>query len=145
MAAQDPETQAFMTSFKGFMDQAVAQAPVKEAVFVTNLRTHFATDPKQLPIVTEQFDKSEHPNIHIAITEMLAHEDCTFSLCGVASVNDHMGVKFSHLLGGQHGWNITEGPVEYVNIKLNDERVLACVQSGLYLIRQSREGQPDQL
>jgi hypothetical protein len=31
MAAQEPvDTKQFLTSFKGFMDQAVAQAPVKE-------------------------------------------------------------------------------------------------------------------
>lgn len=145
MAEQEPETKAFMTSFKGFMDQVVAQAPVKEPVFVTHLRTHFATDPKHLPIVAEQFEKSDHPNIHIAITEMLARVGRSFTLLGVATVNDHMGVKISHLLGEQRGVNVTEGPVEYVNITLNEGRVLACVQSGLYLIRESQEGQADRL
>jgi hypothetical protein len=145
MAEQEAETRAFMTSFKGFMDQVVAQAPEKEPVFVTHLRTHFAMDPKQLPIVTEQFEQAEHPNIHVAITEMLARAGRSFTLLGVVTVNDYMGVKISHLLGAQRGMNVTEGPVEYVNIKLNDGRVLACVQSGLYLIRESHEGQTGQL
>ena len=34
----------------------------------------------------------------------------------------------------------TEGPVEYTNITLEDDRVVACVQSGLFLVH--RAGEP---
>jgi hypothetical protein len=37
------------------------------------------------------------------------------------------------------GEELTEGPVEYVNIALDDDRVLACVQSGLFLVRRGDE------
>src|SRR5207302_7097489 len=49
---------------------------------------------------------------------------------------EFMGVKISLLLGGHRGMQVTEGPVEYVNIPLHDDQVLACVQSGLYLVRE---------
>jgi ATP-dependent 26S proteasome regulatory subunit len=45
-----------------------------------------------------------------------------------------MGVKFSNLLNTQHEWVVKEGPVEYINITLHDDRVVACVQAGLYYI-----------
>jgi AAA+ superfamily predicted ATPase len=48
-----------------------------------------------------------------------------------------MGVKFSNLLNTQHGWEAKEGPVEYINITLHDDRVVACVQAGLYFIHHS--------
>jgi hypothetical protein len=41
------------------------------------------------------------------------------------------------LMGGE---GPTEGPVEYVNITLDEDRVLPCVQSGLFLVK--RGGEP---
>ncbi|MFL5626039.1 MAG: hypothetical protein ACJ788_10655 [Ktedonobacteraceae bacterium] len=127
-------TQEFLTSFKGFMDQAVMQAPTQEPAFARYLRTHFKAEPKDLPIVAEQFEKSEHPNLHVAITTLLAREGWSSELLGVVAVHEYMGVKIATLLSKQHGAEATPGPVEYINITLNDDRVLACVQSGIYLI-----------
>ncbi len=119
MSTQEPiDTKKFLMSFKGFMDQAIAQAPVEESVFAKHLRTHFATDPANLPIVAEQFEKSEHPNLHLAVTRLLERDGWSSTLLGVVTVNDYMGVKMAHLLSSQHGMQATEGPVEYVNIAL---------------------------
>src|SRR5579859_1155142 len=135
MATQEPtNTQDFITSFKGFMDKAVAQAPKEEPVFQRLLHDHFGTDPKDLPTVIEEFAKSDHPNLHLALTTLLAREGWRSTLRGFIAANDHIGVKFSNLLNAQHGWEAKEGPVEYVNIELHDDRVLACVQAGLYFI-----------
>ena len=42
MSAQEPvESKEFISSFKGFMDKVVSQAPGKEPVFVRHLRAHF--------------------------------------------------------------------------------------------------------
>jgi len=136
MSAQEPaEAKEFISSFKGFMDKVVSQTPGQDPVFVRHLRTHFATDPVNLPIISEHFEKSEHPNLHIALTELLEHANRSFTLLGVVAQNEFLGVKISLLLGGQHGMQVTEGPVEYVNIPLQDDQVLACVHSGLYLVR----------
>jgi hypothetical protein len=135
MATQEPtNTQDFITSFKGFMDKAVAQAPTDEPVFLRSLRDHFGTDPKDLPTVKEEFAKADHPNLHLALTSLLGRDDWRFNLRGFVATNDHMGVKFSNLLNAQYGWVAKEGPVEYINITLHDDRVLACVQAGLYFI-----------
>ena len=138
-ANSNQDTQEFISSFKGFMDKAVAQAPVKEPPFLQTMREHFGADPAQLPTVKEEFEKAEHPNLHLAVTSLLARDGCTSQLVGFAAPNDHMGVKISHLLGSHYGSQVREGPVEYINIELEDERVLACVQSGLYLIQQNGE------
>ena len=55
MATQEPiNTHDFMVSFKGFMDKAVAQVPDEEPVFLRSLRTHFGTEPKDLPTVKSE-------------------------------------------------------------------------------------------
>src|SRR2546426_9013523 len=125
----------FLTSFKGFMDKAVAQAPVEEPAFLHILRTHFDTAPTHLPTVKETFEKADHPNLYLAITSLLERNGWSSTLTGFVVPNDYMGVKFSNLLQSHHDWKVKEGPVEYVNIPLNDDRVLTCVQAGLYLIR----------
>jgi ATPase family associated with various cellular activities (AAA) len=135
MATQEPiNTQDFITSFKGFMDTAVAQTPGEEPVFLRSLRNHFGAEPKDLPTVKEEFGKADHPNLHLALTSLLARDGWRSDLRGFVATNDHMGVKFSNLLNTQHGWVVKEGPVEYLNITLYDDRVVACVQSGLYFI-----------
>jgi hypothetical protein len=127
----------FLASFKRFMDHVVAQAePPTDPIFVARLHEHFAADPAQLPIVSEQFAKSEHPNVHLALTEYLSAADRTAELLGLTSPNEHMGIKLAQLTQpDSNDWTRPKmGPVEYVNIVLNDDRMLACVQSGLYLI-----------
>jgi hypothetical protein len=141
MPSQEPvDTKQFLSSFKGFMDQAVAQAPKQEPTFVLLLRTHFGVDPTNLPIVAEQLEKSEHPNLHLAVTRVLEQDGWSSTLTGVVTQNDYMGIKLAHLLSNQRGsGQVSEGPVEYLNIALHDNRVLACVQSGLYLIRHNEQ------
>lgn len=53
----------------------------------------------------------------------------------------YMGFKLTDLLaparpGLAGGSPPLEGPVEYVNVRLQDEHVLLCVKSGLYLVRE---------
>jgi AAA+ superfamily predicted ATPase len=136
---ESTNAQDFISSFKGFMDKAVAQAPKEEPVFLRSLRDHFGTDPKNLPTVIEEFAKSDHPNLHLALTALLGREGWRSDLRGFIAANDHIGVKFSNLLNAQHGWEAKEGPVEYINIALHDDRVLACVQAGLYFIHHDDE------
>jgi hypothetical protein len=129
---------AFITSFKAFMDQAVRQAPPEEEpIFRQRLRDHFGQEPTQLPVLSEQFKRADHPNLHLVLTDYLASEDRTFILYGVSMANDHAGVHLAQL--AQHEtnhWAIPkDAPVEYVNTALHDDQMLACVQRGVYLVR----------
>jgi hypothetical protein len=129
----------FVTSFKGALEQVAAQAPAQEPVFLARLRAHFGTDPARLPIVGESFARHDHPNLHLAIDAYLAEPGRAAELIGIATPHQHMEVKLPQLVaparGGLfNGPELGEGPVEYVNIPLADDQVLACVQSGLYLV-----------
>jgi hypothetical protein len=140
MTAQEPTNmQDFITSFKGFMDKAVAQVPDEEPIFLRSLRAHFGAEPKDLPTVKEEFEKADHPNIHLALVSLLSRDSWQSELRGLVVPNDPTGVKFSNLLNAQQGWVVKEGPVEYINISLHDDQVVACVQSGLYLVQHGSE------
>jgi hypothetical protein len=131
----------FGASFKGFMDQMAAQAPAEEPAFLQLIRGHFGADPAAFPVITEQFEASDHPNVQTALDTYLAENHCQAELVGVSSDQPYMAgmISLPQLImparaGLWGGSGLTRGPVQYVNITLGEERVLACVQCGLYLV-----------
>jgi hypothetical protein len=129
----------FGASFKKFLEQVTTSAPTEEPFFKSQLRTHFAADPQTLPIISQQFEKSDHPNLQLAIDDYLAQAGCTVQLLGVTTAYEQMGVSLSQLVidtkGGFMGSvQLAPGPVQYVNLPLDNDQHLACVQSGIYLI-----------
>ena len=106
MTAQEPfDLGQFLASFKNFMDKAVEQARVEEpeTLFLSKLRTHFGTDPIHLPTVRETFEKADHPNLHLAVTNLLAGKGWSSQLTGFIVPYANEGVKFSHLLSPHYG------------------------------------------
>jgi hypothetical protein len=132
--------QDFGSSFKTFLDQMAAQGPTEEPVFVRYLRKHFDQDPAALPIITETFEKHEHPNVHLALEDYLSRDGRSAELLGVIGSQSFTGVSMSDLVtpsakGLLGGASLNEGPVQYVNIPLEGDQVLTCVQRGLHLIQ----------
>lgn len=138
---QSKSLESFGASFKGFMDQMAAQAPAEDPVFLRLLREHFSAEPAAFPVVAEKFDASEHPNLQRAIESYLAAPGRSSRLVGVTGDQAfaYGMVGLSQLImpaksGLWGGMNVTEGPVQYVNIAVADDKVAACVQCGLYLV-----------
>src|SRR5262249_26844521 len=135
----------FGASFKGFLDQMASQAPAEEPIFLRQLRMHFGSDPATLPIVSEQFEKYDQPNVHTAIETYVSGEGRSSQIMGILaghaafrgiSLSDLVAPQGFGLMGGQAP---REGPVQYINVRLEGDRVLSCVQSGLYLVRDGQE------
>ncbi len=141
MSTEPSLPDGFLASFKAFMDEAVRQAPPEveeEPIFRQRLRDHFAADPTRLPVLSEHFKTSDQPNLHLALSDYVSAEGRTFELYGVTTANDHMGVHLSQLAQyDTNDWSKPkEAPVQYANITLHDDQVLAAIQRGLYLIRE---------
>jgi len=142
MSTQEPiDLTGFLTSFKHFMDTAAAQVHAEESkgVFLSKLRNHFGTDPIHLPTVRETFEKADHPNLHLAVSGLLSGDDWVSQLLGCIVPYAQEGLKFSHLLTPHYDTEAKEGPVEYLNILLHDDRMQACVNTGLYLAHDGNE------
>jgi hypothetical protein len=75
----------FGAAFKGFLERTVAAAPVAESVVASRLRAHLGTDPAALPIVAEQFEPSEHPNLQAALDAWFQPSERSFAAIGVTS------------------------------------------------------------
>jgi ATPase family associated with various cellular activities (AAA) len=133
----------FGAAFKGFLERTVAAAPEDEPVFAARLREHFGTDPAVLPIVAEHFEPSEHPNLQAALDAWLQQPARSSEAIGVTS--EYKYKRFNGLglgdvlasgrtgLVGRSGPAV--GPVECINVPLDGDRVMTCVQFGLLLVR----------
>ena len=121
-----------------------ATAPAEEPLFRKRLREHFGQDPEKLPTLAEKFAPYDHANLHIALESVLSDADCSVATYGMIAPHEYMGVTLSMLVApAQSGlWGsgtLNEGPVEYINVTLDNDRVLACVQSGLFLVNRKAE------
>jgi hypothetical protein len=111
------------------------------------IREHLGTDPTGLPVISESFDPSEHPNVQLAFEAYLEQEGHSAELLGVFSEQKrYMGLTFSDLVAQRPaGMGMMgppppmPGPVEYSNVTLADGSILPCLQSGLFLIKDHSE------
>ena len=127
----------FAAAFKTFMDAMLAQSAAGLAsALLDRIRAHVGTEPTLLPVIAEELDPFEQPNVQVALDDYLARDGRQADLVGVAAENKRfMALSLSDLLSRRSG--LAEGPVDYVNFHLADDQVLSCVQYGLYLIRDS--------
>jgi hypothetical protein len=132
----------FGSSFKGFLDEMNSQRRPKEPpFFARKLREHFGSEPTTLPIVSETFPSQDQPNIHVAMDEFLRREDVWSQMLGVSGSRGIMGKTMSDLLAPEAGFGgeAKEGPVRFSNVQLSVDRVLACIERAMFLIR--KDGQ----
>jgi hypothetical protein len=123
-------------SFKAFMDAMTARARAEappQNVFLAPVKGHIGDNAQELPIIGEEFDTYEHPNMQVAMEAYLSSLGCKAKLVGIVTPN--RGFNQLSLLDSLTPSNwLNEGPVEYVNFHLAAGRILPCVQLGLYFI-----------
>lgn len=103
---------------------------------------HMGKDPSTLQIVTEQFEKYHQPNLQLAIDELTTTNGRTTTVLGIQGgfMNNLTGTSLADLVAPQSVASFVglggakEGSVQYLNMKLDDGKKLACVQGGLFLI-----------
>ncbi len=135
----------FGVAFKGFLEQAVTNAPPPEPFFRATLTGHFGATPTELPIVAEQFPTHDHPNLQLALDGYVGDAGRTFELLGVSSEMKRMvGVGLGDLAtparaGLMAAGGPVQGPVDYLNRPSGLDEKIACVQFGLYLVDEAGE------
>ena len=137
MTESDSVTPAeFGAAFKRFIDAMNAEAAKETNPLIDRLRAHLGGEPGRIPIVTEDFDNYEHPNVQVALDKVLSSGGRSADLVGFSAQNKRwQQFTFSDLLATTNPYGrISEGPVDYVNFHLEDDKTIACVQYGLYFV-----------
>lgn len=126
----------FGAAYQAFMEAVYASAGARESPLLERLKQHLGTDVATLPVIAEEYDPFDHPNVQLAIDDYLSQPGLTSELIGVAGENkQHMDLRLSSFVTPTHRMAaLEEGPVDYVNFHLAGDRVLACVDFGLFLI-----------
>jgi hypothetical protein len=107
-------------------------------LLLRRLRSHFGADPGEVPVFEQQFEMHERPNLHLAMEEMLSTGGRNGELLGILSHHEHQGPSLARLSRPATAKHFDPGPVEYFDVPLPGGRHLACVKTGLYLIREKK-------
>jgi cell division protease FtsH len=105
-------------------------------LLLRRLRKHFDAEPADLPVVQQTFAMHERPNLHLAIEEMLSSPTRKSELVGVLAHDEYRSPSLGRLSREASAKYFEQGPVEYVDVALPAANHLACVKSGLYLIKE---------
>lgn len=130
----------FASSFKDFMDTMNSQQVSEDPPFFKRIKMHFGQNPTELPIVSDEFPRYEHPNVHLALESYrIAPGRDSVILGFLDQFGEFKPPNLSSLVspskkGLMGQMETTEGPVQYKNIHLDQNKALACIQLGLYLI-----------
>lgn len=129
----------FGASFQAFMDAVRAVAAAPESPLLERIKAFIDEDIARLPVITEAYEVFDRPNLQVALDDYLAAPDVSYSLIGIAGEVRHFGNAGLSMFLTVSRQPLQEGPVDYVNVHLAGDRVLPCVNFGLYFIE--RKGQ----
>src|SRR5216110_1043689 len=131
--------QEFGLLFKRFLDDIVNRAEVPEGPLLKRLRDHLGAEPMRMPVISEEFERFQQPNLQVAMEAYLEMPRHTAELIGLAAENKRQwGLGLSDFVNrgtSPYSLRLAEGPVDWVNFHLDGELVLPVVQFGLYLVK----------
>src|SRR5438093_12988588 len=131
--------QEFGLLFKRFLDDIVNRAEVPEGPLLKRLREHLGGEPMRMPVISEEFERFQQPNLQVAMDAYLERPGNSAELIGLAAENKrNWGSGLSDLVHrgtSPYSLRLAEGPVDWVNFHLDGDRVLPVVQFGLYLVK----------
>lgn len=100
------------------------------------LEKHFRCDSAKLPVVSHSVRLHDRPKLHLAIEELLQQPGRKAELIGIQTADEHRSPSLGRLASPESARRFQPGSVEYVDVSLWEGRHLACVKSGLYLMRE---------
>lgn len=131
--------QDFGLLFKRFLDDIVNRAEVPEGPLLKRLRDHLGGEPMRMPVISEEFERFQQPNLQVAMDAYLERPGHSAELIGLAAENKRQwGLGLSDFVNrgtSPYSLRLAEGPVDWVNFHLDGDRVLPVVQFGLYLVK----------
>lgn len=125
---------AFARTFERFLHRFNELIPAGRSGIRDAVMEHLHADPAGLSSFTERFDPSEHANLQLAL-DAVAASSPTSKLLGLPSELLHFGnFSFGGVLTGRFHGPTDPVPPEFVNVPIDVDRSLPCVQLGVYLL-----------
>src|SRR2546430_8639381 len=101
MPDQELTAAEFGRACKAFMEAMLAAAVPRRSPLQERIAAHLGADAAQLPVVTEELDDFEHPNLQVALDAYAAQPGRSVELVGLGLENRRfMAFGLSDLLTG---------------------------------------------
>jgi ATPase family associated with various cellular activities (AAA) len=98
------------------------------------LRAHLGERAHELPIISQQLDSWELPNLQLGLEAAVARPGWSARTIGlIGQAKRYHELSLSDLLGGET-WIPDVGPPEYVNAPVGPGRTLACLDLAILLV-----------
>ncbi len=97
------------------------------------LQAHLGEGASDLPILTEELQPWELPNLQLALDAVLARDGWTARILGLSAHARHYGLSLGDLIHGGE-WGAAAGPPDYVNAAVGPDRTLACLTFAILLV-----------
>lgn len=129
-------------TFSGFNIKDIVPKDLLPKDLRQKIYDHMGKDPSTLPIVTEQFEKYNQPNLQLALDELTSKNGRSVSVVGIQPgfLNNLTGTALIDIVAPQSAASLfgiggaKEGSVQYTNVRLDGDRKVVCVQCGLHFI-----------
>jgi hypothetical protein len=97
------------------------------------LRAHLGEGAVDLPVLTEELQAWELPNLQLALDALLAREGWGLRIVGLSAHARHYGLGLGDLVHGPD-WGAAIGPADYVNAAVGPGRTLACLAFAILVV-----------
>ena len=127
------EPEELADSLKRLAAWAERHAPEPESAVRARLREHLGCDPGELPIVSRALAGWDRPNFQVAIDAWAAGREV--EVVGLPVIEGYRAGLAELVRSSEWGPNLELGAVEHVTVPLGEHESVACVESGLWLVR----------
>ena len=127
------EPEELADALKRLTAWAEQHAPKPESALRRRLHDHLGGDPAELPIVSRALAAWDRPNFQVAIDAWVAGRDA--EVVGLPVMDGYRAGLAELVHSSEWGPQIEPGAVEYVTVPLGERESIACVESGLWLVR----------
>lgn len=131
---------AFASAYRR-LAEAVARVGGDEGPFAQLLRDHLRRDAGELPVVAMGVDAFDHANLQLALNALAAEPDVEVArTVGVRGQSRMFGNNLNLGMLTMRVYGLDIGPVDYVELPIDNSDSLTCIDFGLLLLRV--EGEP---
>lgn len=104
------------------------------ASLIKQIQKHLGDSSAISPVVRQNFEDYERPNLHLAIEELVGQDG---KLPPIGVVERDYNVTLARLVSEASTSDFAQGPVEFVDVDLGPAERLACVKRAIYLLDNS--------
>jgi cell division protease FtsH len=97
------------------------------------LRAHLGEGAVDLPVLTDELQAWELPNLQLALVELLARDGWSARILGLTAHARHYGFGLGDLVHGVD-WGAAVGAPEYVNAAVGPGKTLACLAFAILVV-----------